>query len=498
MLTLSRILSKSFKKFKNKNCIWVENKYFTYNELEQLSNKFLKLIKFEVQEAVCIISDKNINCYSAILATVLSNKIYVPLNPKFPLDRNKKILSQFKSKIIILDKKYLKDMNKIMKNESVMKIVFDNSNISILGKDSNTKKKFKKNKLNSNCYTLFTSGSTGTPKKISISNRNLITYLNNVKKIYKPSPNDRFSHNFDLTFDLSLHDIFLCWLSGACLYVTPPEHLINPGFFVKKYKLTFWFSVPSLGSNMLKMKQLKKNIFPYLKQTLFCGEPLSSYLVQKWQIAAPNSIIENLYGPTETTIAILRYRWNKKYSLKECEDNIVPIGKPFKNQKAICLGKKEVSELALSGSQVFSGYTNKKENKSKFVRKLNKNKWYKTGDLVKVNSAKNFLFKSRIDEQIKVRGHRVEITEIENAINKIIKNTETCVLGVPKLNKNNYNYLNLVAFVPRYIKNNPDDIIKKLKKILPAYLLPSKIIKIKNFPLNSNGKLDKNKLRNFL
>ena len=133
---------------------------------------------------------------------------------------------------------------------------------------------------------------------------------------YKFNKNDKFSNNFDITFDLFLHDVFLSWSHGGCLYIPEKSDFFNPAFYIKKNKLTCWFSVPSLGNNMLRLKQLKKNNFPSLRYSAFCGEALPEEVVHSWNLSASNSIIENLYGPTEATLAVAGYRWKGGNLLK--------------------------------------------------------------------------------------------------------------------------------------------------------------------------------------
>ena len=517
MNTLQKALFSSISRNKNKNALWINNKYYTYKKLNDLSEKYRKVYSRSNSNLVCILLEKNIYCYACILAIAKDGRTYVPLNPKFPVEKNRKIFSTSGAQILLVESQFIDQVKHIVgsKNKKKILIVVPDKDISSTDKslkDYNlcTKKDFnskvprlpvfKKTTPKSDCYILFTSGSTGVPKGVPINNKNVISYLKSSYDRYKPNSKDKFSHNFELTFDLSIHDIFLCWISGSCLYVTPKNQLLNPGHFIKKHRLTMWFSVPSLGLHMHKMKILKKNAFPSLKQTIFCGEALPYSLVNKWFEAAPNSIIDNLYGPTETTIAILAYRLKKNQSEKECVNGIVPIGIPFKGQKADYKKQKfsesnQTGELSLSGSQIFRGYLkNKKETNLKFYKTENKIFWYRTGDLVKKNSNGNYVYLGRIDRQIKVRGFRVETQEVENLLKKITRTNYSAVIGWPPVHQSNFSYENTIAFLLRQLKMKNHIIINKLRKKLPYYAIPERIIRLKNFPLNSNGKIDYNEL----
>src|SRR5262249_22796202 len=136
-------------------------------------------------------------------------------------------------------------------------------------------------------YLLFTSGSTGAPKGVLVSHRNVTTYLRSVAARYTPNPEDRFTQLFDLTFDLSVHDMFLCWGAGAALYCPPESAKMAPREFVRRHELTVWFSTPSTAAFMLRARMLRPGDFPSLRWSLFCGEPLPKRVAEAFAAAAP-------------------------------------------------------------------------------------------------------------------------------------------------------------------------------------------------------------------
>jgi acyl-coenzyme A synthetase/AMP-(fatty) acid ligase len=354
-------------------------------------------------------------------------------------------------------------------------------------------------KENSPAYMMFTSGTTGDPKGILVSHTNLIAYCNYALDKYKFTENDRISHTFDISFDLSVHDIFLTFLSGGCLYVMPKKLIMFAGDFIRKHELTVWFSVPSVAMFMDRTKTLKKNSLPSLRFSLFCGEGLPCDTAQQWQSAATNSIVDNLYGPTEATIAFMDFRWNQGTD-SQCVNGIVPIGKPFKGLEVkLMLEQKESDsgEIYVSGNQVVKGYfKNDKLTKEKFVF-LSEEKdkiWYRTGDLAKKIDNNNYAFLGRVDDQIQIRGYRVEVMEIDKTIRDAVGHQ--MAVSIPILSKENNNLVeDVMAFVEQNEKNISEDDIKiYCKSVLPDYMIPSKIYVIPSMPLNENGKIDKKAL----
>ena len=215
-------------------------------------------------------------------------------------------------------------------------------------------------KPDDNAYILFTSGSTGVPKAVPINNRNVLRYLRSASELSEIGPDDRNIQLVDLTFDLSVHDMFITWLNGACLYSVPENGSLLSVRFVQENEVTCWLSVPSTAALLKQSGELTESSMPSLRKTFFCGEALPSTVAETWAAAAPHSSIINIYGPTEATVA---------FSAFKCADwsiipPVVPLGFPLPEQ-AMGLFSPEghrvhagAGEICLSGSQVMSGYLN--------------------------------------------------------------------------------------------------------------------------------------------
>jgi len=282
-----------------------------------------------------------------------------------------------------------------------------------------------------------------------------------------------------------------------------------PAEFIRDKALTMWFSVPSVAMFLSKYRMLQPDSLPSLRYSLFCGEALSASLADQWQKAASNSVIENLYGPTETTIAITNYRWDAEKSAQACVNGIVPIGWPYDGQRALVINPEkhplpggEAGELCLTGSQVSRGYLNSPaKTRQQFIKIPGEGKeiWYRTGDLVKQDASGCLHYLGRIDNQVKILGHRVELGEID----AVLRQASCSELAVAVAWPLQYGRANgIVAFVcpaEQPEKARSESQIQEIcKKKLPAYMVPKKVFFIENMPLNVNGKIDRLKLAEIL
>jgi acyl-CoA synthetase (AMP-forming)/AMP-acid ligase II len=315
---------------------------------------------------------------------------------------------------------------------------------------------------------------------------------------------DKFYQVSDLTFDLSVQDLFLCWKVGACLCASDDNTITAIPKFIKDKKLTVWFSVPSVAILFSKMRLLKPAAFPSLRYSMFCGEALPSLIAEAWQLAAPDSTVINFYGPTETTIAITHYEWNKNKQNNNCINGIVPLGKIFETQECCIIDdnfnpveKNIIGELCLSGSQASVGYYKNIENtKNNFIKIPAKpdNTWYRTGDRVMADENDCLYFFGRTDNEVKIKGYRVNLLEVDNTIRRL--STASMVATIAVLDTID-GFNKLISFISS--SDNGDnksevEILNHCKQFLPAYMMPEKIMFIDEMPLNSNGKIDRHEL----
>ena len=499
----------------------VEGTVFSYAELYRAAARLAGAIQIargrqrrREHDQCGLLVNRTPTAYTAVLATLMTGSAYVPLNPRFPRDRLRDVLLSSAVDTLIVDHRSVAAAGPLL--ESVprpLTVLLADTAVRpdwalrsphhryVTRADIETAapaEPASDHSTGHGAYLLFTSGSTGTPKGVLISHGNALDYIRNASRRYRPGPNDRFSQLFDFSFDLSVHDMFLAWSAGACLYCAP-EGIVGLSDFIRRCQLTFWFSVPSTAAFMRQIRMLKPGSYPSLRWSLFCGEALPMGLAATWQDAAPNSIVENLYGPTEATVAFTAYRLPKERRPELDALPTVPIGMPLAGQKIMVvdgsgkpLPEGEAGELCLGGSQVAAGYWQAPDQTAARFQPprcadAEGTRWYRTGDRAVMSSDHGLIYLGRIDRQAKIRGHRVELLEVENAMRRAA-GTDT-VAAVPWPIGHDGLALGLVGFIAGSQKIAAE-IIDACRASLPDYMVPSRICCATDWPLNANGKTD--------
>jgi amino acid adenylation domain-containing protein len=349
-------------------------------------------------------------------------------------------------------------------------------------------------------YILFTSGTTGKPKGVPITRGNLAGFVAAFNAFQIDiSENDRCLQMFELTFDLSVMSYFIPMLNGACIYTIPKDSIKYLCVYelLEEHKLTIALMVPSILQNLRPyFKEIK---LAHLRYNLFCGEALSLDVTDEWSRCLPNATILNVYGPTEDTIFCTHYTYSKTGKNKSYH-GLLSIGKAMEGSMNIIIDENDevlpfetTGQLCLGGIQLTPGYWNNIEkNKEAFFIKTYNNKaerFYKTGDLCKIDVDGDILYIGRLDFQIKVQGFRVELSEVEFHVKSFLDKKNAVAIANADIFGN--------TEIGLVIESIPFDIIPLttyIKSKMPTYMIPRKIIFSEGFPLNNNGKTDRNKL----
>jgi len=514
-------MGESFERHHRQAALWIEGQQYSYRDLETVAAHLRNALSgFSRSRAVGVLTTRSLTAYAGILASALDRRPYVPLNVDYPLERLVKIIDNADLSAVVLSSREV-DFGLALQasaKTSPLLLIFDEETHQIDMREMVGTERSKGSRALTEgdpeppAYIMFTSGTTGEPKGIAISQANLRTYLDAIDHLFDFETSDRFSQFFNLSFDLSVHDLFVAWTKGACLYVPSKAELMDPVGFARQHALTVWFSVPSAVSLAIRFRKLRPNSLPDLRHGLFCGEALSDSVAKAFAAAAPNAELINLYGPTEATIAITYYRLPRLVAGTNDADqagkDIVPVGHAFPGQETLILKEDltpvepgDVGELWLGGTQIASGYTNNPEQTaSKFRRFAPPGtaslSWYATGDLVEQHSQVGLVYRGRKDDQIKLHGHRIELTEVEEVLRHAAGTPLAIVtLWPPELAEQPENpskevSRKLVAFVAT--PHPPAaEILANMAATLPPFMVPASINSVADVAFNVNGKLDR-------
>jgi amino acid adenylation domain-containing protein len=431
--------------------------------------------------------------FAGVLGALWAGHGYVPLNPAFPAKRCRDMLLRSGCRTLVVDAASAERLDQLLEgiDEPPAIIAPDEGGGAL---DSTAEPVFPSE--DAIAYLLFTSGSTGQPKGVGVTHRNVVSFVEAVAERYGIDENDRFSQTFDMTFDLSVFDMFVAWGRGACVCCPSERQLMAPSRFIRDSELSVWFSVPSLGAVMRRLRMLKPASYPSLRWSLFCGEPLPAELAGAWAAAAPSSVVENLYGPTEATIACTLHRFVAGET--GGDNGVVPIGEPIGATRTLVVDPdlREVApggdgELLVSGPQVTPGYWKDAEKTAAaFVIPPGQGEThYRTGDRVRrpLQPGEPLAYVGRMDHQIKVLGHRVELGEVEAVLRDASGIDAAIAVGWPLTESGAGG---IAAFL-----GDPGIDLQALRSALserlPEYMVPRRFELLEALPLNANGKFDR-------
>ncbi len=478
----------------------------TYRELNEASNAFANLLitsGVKTESFVLVYLERSLEMMVSIFGVLKSGGVYTPVNSAFPTHRIADIIADSDPAVIVTTKEL---KNKLPQTQIPIIFVDDFlrnvQTYDISAPQANVKPE-------NLAYAIFTSGSTGKPKGVLIEHHSVMNRIGWMQKEYPISKTDVLLQKTPITFDVSIWELFWWSFVGAKLILLPlnyekdPEKLID---IINLNKITTIHFVPSMFNvfvNYLKSTNNKE----YIKsiKRIFCsGEALlQNPVLDFYQISSEinsNTNVINLYGPTEATVDVTYYDCPK------FEKENLPIGKPIDNTQIYIINEnKEIlppnksGELIICGVNLARGYLKREQLTNEKFIEINvfgeKKRAYKTGDLAYFNSNGDIIYQGRIDRQIKLRGFRIELDEIENNTLKIEGIKEcSCIL----YNEGTDNACIVCFYVILNEHITSDHIKSFLKEKLPDYMVPSIFKNIESLPLSSNGKVNKDKLLEIL
>ncbi|HKC69701.1 MAG TPA: AMP-binding protein [Bacteroidia bacterium] len=458
----------------NKIAFVAADKKVTWSELKNLSAEICEALEktnAPKGSPVLVFGDKEAFFLAAILVCYQMGLPFVPVSNLLPQKRLEKITEQTKSAVMIVAGNNIPDLPVpvLVKNDcSVEQKKTPNFSTTINA-----------------AYILFTSGSSGEPKGVVITDENIGAFTKWFTTKFPVNNRTVFINQANFLFDIALADFFGTLQIGGTAIFNTNEITSNANLFYERintYKGTYWNSTPSFITRYLADKNFNAENLPGITHFVLSGESLSVALVKELKSRFPKAVVINAYGPTETTI----YASFAEITDELLMENTLPISKLANEFVSL-----DDEEIIIAGNGVGAGYLhNEALTRQKFFLKENK-KAYRTGDTTFVKN--NYIYYAgRKDEQIKLNGYRIELNEIKHALERIDFIQQAVCLPIVIDGK----VKRLLAFVKTNVNINTLKLKKELEKELPAYMVPSEIVVLKEFPYTHSFKVDKQKLLN--
>ncbi|MBF0354522.1 MAG: amino acid adenylation domain-containing protein [Alphaproteobacteria bacterium] len=470
---------------------------------------------------VAVLMDNSAHAYQALLGILAADACFVPFNPGFPALRLADIAAQAEPMAVVTLSKHLPLLGDILGHASVESSPF----VIVLDADAPPEVSASippshlftatdlaresdgfvpaQNREEDLAYILFTSGTTGRPKGVMLSHRAVMSVLRWSVDLWKLTPADRFANHSRLTFDVSMFDIFAGFLAGGTVCpIILAKDLTFPGDFIRKERISVWCSVPGVIGMMIKSRQLAAGPMDTLRLALFIGEALQTPWAAEWRRLQPDVPIWNTYGPTEAAIFCTAFLVDVDAPLDTAKP--VPIGKPstdcelfvLKTNSDALADAGEVGRLMITGTQLAHGYwrapeiTTRAFRPNPFKRDLGC-LMYDTGDLAMMGEQGHLVWMGRADSQVKVRGYRVELGEIETVLHAAPEVHDAVVMLSTSGNDL------VAAVIPEHGHEtvSEENLQAFLAHQLPAYMIPARFLFLADFPRNDNGKVDRRQLQ---
>lgn len=514
---LVNILETSVKEFPHKQAFKCLNNSITYSDLDTKTNQLAThLVSLGVSKGdrVGVLMHRCLETSIAIYGILKSGAAYVPIDPFVPIERVKFLINDCGIKHLLTTPKQSGKIKKLILEDCSLDGVIGISRIDKLTSISwediykiSLKNYEPVNVLAEDlAYILYTSGSTGTPKGIMHTHYSGLAFAKLVVDLYAFKPADKIANIAPLHFDVSILGYFSAPMVGATTVIVSDAHLKFPvslAQLMEREQFTIWYSVPLVLIQLLLKGGIENKDFSSLRWVLFAGEVFATKQLRTLMKLWPYAEFSNIYGPTE-----LNQCTYYNLSKPPVSDDPIPIGTTWKNTEYKILDEEdkvvkygEVGLLVVRSATMMKGYWN---NKALTETSLYKEEiapglehvYYRTGDLVKQNNKGELLFLGRKDRQIKFRGYRIEIDEIENTLIKNEAVVEVVVVLVEK--GDTENELIATVIVDEILATSEEDLNAHCKKHLPVYAVPTRILILKSFPRTSSGKVSRREIKKMI
>ncbi|WP_130807455.1 amino acid adenylation domain-containing protein [Senegalia massiliensis] len=483
-LTIDSMFEKNLENYPNSVAITCGTRNITYEELNHKSSalayRLRKYWNVKRGEIVGILMERDIELVISIMGILKSGAAYMPIDLNLPKKRIDTMLTNANSKLVI--KKSAKNVN--LKGEYIW------LNINEETKYQNITKQLPKRHSKSDlAYVLYTSGSTGYPKAVAVEHKNVVGYIHSFLNEFKLCEIDSMLQNSTVAFDISVEEIFPILMVGGKLVIAREEEKDDVDKLLKVIRRN---EVSIISGFPLLIDEFNKRIIPSSLKCFISGGDVIHYKNYSKLIDFVN--VYNTYGPSETTVCASYYKCNKN------DDFYIPVGKPIANYKIYILDNAMnpmpvgiPGMIFIAGIGVSRGYYNQDEmTNERFINSPfeSNEKIFMTGDVGIWCSDGNIKFLGRLDNQVMVRGMRVELDEVQNVMKRYPHISESVVLA----NKDSEDQVFLTSYIVSDKSISLVELTEYLKEYLPSFMIPEFFVLMTQLPVNINGKVDKEQL----
>lgn len=499
-LPIYRHFERYAQQFPDSVAVTFAGEQITYGGLNLKANQlahYLTIQQVKAQDCVGVLVEAGFEIVIAILAVHKLNGIYLPIDPEFPLARIESIVEQAKPSVLLCASGGFAEVEASLSPLNIKTI-----NLPLLDWSSyQGDNPHCECPLNSISHIFFTSGTTGTPKGVVSDHQNLIHYIFSAQAKYHFDAEDSFLAATRFTFSISLLMLLLPLVSGGRVEMINQEQLLEPQLLAQAIEQSTFFH---LGPSILKMlldflrqqkDQLMVKRFAHVKHASSGGDMIPPQILNRLNQIFTNAEVYAIYGSSEISCMGCSFLVARDSELKQ-----TMVGKPFDNvqlrildaqQRVVPVGVK--GEICFAGAGITSGYLNLPQLTQEKYFQIDGQRFYRTGDLGRLTVEGNLQVLGRTDFQVQIRGLRIELADIESNLNLHPGIISSVVVAREDYNREKQ----LVAYVIAVDSDSSPttkELWSFLTKILPQYMIPSQFVVLKQFPLNSNGKIDRRAL----
>lgn len=510
MKNVLEMLEYSAHRFPDKTAFKDPDKSISFEDLKDISKRVATLFldgsvcePVKAGSPVAFYMEKSVDALCIMFGAVYAGGFYSFIDVRQPSARAMDVLDILEPVILVTDGKNLNGAKELAEDYRGRITLFEAD--ELLRKAAQTKigDEFLSGARDSfydmlPLYVNFTSGSTGTPKGVAVSHRSVIDFIEVFTKTFEIGEEDILANQAPFDFDVSVKDIYSGLFTGAQVLLVPRDYFSNPSVlmdYIGDNNVTVLIWAVSALCFVSIMNGLDYRIPETVKKIMFSGEVMPVKQLKKWKKYLPDATYVNLYGPTEITCNCTYHILDREYE----RDGDIPAGIPFENEKVFLLDDEDAEvtkagregEICVSGTCLALGYYKDRERTDAVFTQNPVNncfyeRIYRTGDIGKYDEDGKLIYVSRKDHQIKHMGQRIELGEIEASGSAVDGVTRTCCLYDEKKKR-------IVLFYTG--DADKDTVHEGLLKRLPQFMMPGKTVQLDEFPLNKNGKIDRNLLK---